>query len=256
MPTATLAIAVLTDVHGNGFAVEAVAEDIARFQPDAIINLGDQLWGQANPVLALEVQKSLRAYEVRGNNDERLTLYYDDPRIAGHGQMLQAWLGGQIAETELQRISSLSLQQTLFSGELVALHGTFDTPWQALLWGWNSDGNIFWQLPTAEVERQLPETLEAQVIVVGHSHLPQIREIGGRLLVNIGPVSHQNDGNPQAQWTLLRRRNGHWKVEMRRVTYDWKGAAHWIRQNAPDQSEAEKMTHPRTVTIDSFLNPQ
>lgn len=50
-----LRIAVLSDVHGNAFAAEAVLQDIKRRSPDLTVNLGDQVWGQADPLRALEL---------------------------------------------------------------------------------------------------------------------------------------------------------------------------------------------------------
>ena len=69
-------IAVFGDVHGNRFALEAVARDIEAHQPDAWVNLGDQLFGGADPAGAWHLQQQLKAQhgvlEVRGNTDERL----------------------------------------------------------------------------------------------------------------------------------------------------------------------------------------
>lgn len=96
-------IAVLTDVHGNAFAAEAVSAEILRSGPDIVLNLGDQLWGQADPVGALHWQSSLKAVEVRGNNDERLT----DTELSGSRRHIQAWLRGRLPEGELQRLAAL-----------------------------------------------------------------------------------------------------------------------------------------------------
>lgn len=248
MPQAPLTVAVLTDVHGNGFAAEAVAEDIAHFQPDAIINLGDQLWGQANPALALEVQKSLGAYEVRGNNDERLTLSstderMDDPRIA-----LQNWLRGEVPTVELERLSHLPTEMTLLDGQILAAHGTPGNPWGSLLWGWEygpMNALTFWRRSDEEIAERLAGFAEMPVVLVGHTHREAVQHWHGRLLVNVGPVAHQNDGDPRARWTLLRREAGQWTAEMRRVAYDWQGTANWIRQgDGPNKGEADLHDQP------------
>jgi len=69
-------IAVFGDVHGNRFALEAVVADIEQHAPDAWVNLGDQVFGGADPAGAWVLQQQLKArygvVEVRGNTDERL----------------------------------------------------------------------------------------------------------------------------------------------------------------------------------------
>ena len=106
-------------------------------------------------------------------------------------------------------------------------HGTPGNPWDSLLWGFKN--RQFWLRPDAEIGARLAGHAEARVVLVGHCHREQVREWRGRLLVNVGSVAHQNDGDPRARWSLLTRRGGRWTVEMRRVEYDWHAAAAWIR---------------------------
>ena len=116
--TSTGRVAVLTDVHGNAFALEAVLNDIRQHSPDLIVNLGDQVWGQADPLRALELQRSLGAVEVRGNNDERLVMPAEalDPAL----RPLQTWLAQQLPREELERLATLPTTASLADGALVA----------------------------------------------------------------------------------------------------------------------------------------
>ncbi|WP_261663449.1 metallophosphatase family protein [Deinococcus sp. Marseille-Q6407] len=52
--SADLRLAVLSDVHGNAFAAQSVIQDIRSCAPDLTVNLGDQVWGQTDPLRALE----------------------------------------------------------------------------------------------------------------------------------------------------------------------------------------------------------
>ena len=65
-------VAVISDVHGNAFALDAVLQDLRAASPDVIVNLGDQIEGSADPARAAAVQAGLGAVEVRGNNEEKL----------------------------------------------------------------------------------------------------------------------------------------------------------------------------------------
>lgn len=243
-----LSVAILTDVHGNGLAVQAVADDIRRHAPDLVVNLGDQVWGQARPELALEVQLALGGVQVRGNNDERLRLPPGDSRLSPAHAALQTWLCQRLPASELERLAQLPTDALVADSEVLATHGAPGSPWDSLLWAWTAGGAEFWPRPDAEIEARLADVPWTPVVVVGHSHREQVREWGGRLLVGAGPVAHQTDGDLRACWTLLRRRRGVWQAEMRRVTYDWHAAARAVRvSGGPDPSEAALHDRPRTV---------
>lgn len=224
-----LTVAALTDVHGNAFAAQAVIADIRRVQPDVIINLGDQVWGQADPRRALEFQSALRAVEVRGNNDERLTMPAE--HLIPEYIRLQTWLAERLPESERVRLATLPLTATIAEGTVLVAHGTPASPWDSLLLNW--DGAAF----TRRTEREIQERLDlpdgVEVVLVGHSHREDVRTLRGRLLVNVGAVSFQNDGDPRARWTLLRRRREVWSVEHHRVPFDWDAAAAWVLANRP-----------------------
>ncbi|MDB5045175.1 MAG: metallophosphoesterase [Deinococcus sp.] len=238
-----ISIAVLTDVHGNAFAAEEVIADIRKAQPDIIVNLGDQVWGQANPAAALELQLALNAVEVRGNNDERLIL--PTHQLTPAHIRLQAWLAHQLPERERERLATLPLTALLAEESVLAAHGTPASPWDSLLFTW--DGQAFRQRSDHEVRERLDIPSSVEVVVVGHMHREEVRMLDGRLLINVGPLSFQNDGDPRARWALLTRRNNAWSVRHRRVAFNYQACAAWIR-SAPgiDVSELELHLHPVT----------
>ncbi len=227
--TPDISIAILTDAHGNGFALKAVTKAIRHAAPDVIVNLGDQLWGQADPVSALASQQALSAIEVRGNNDERLIT----PSAALHPHLarLQGWLAEQLPRSELERIATLPTTASLAGGAVLATHGTPATPWDSLLIGWN--GTEYVRRPEQEIRERLVVPEETEVVLVGHMHREDVRRIDGRLLVNVGPVSSQGDGDPRARWARLTCRHGRWQIEARRVEYDWDAAARWEHEHGP-----------------------
>ena len=66
-------IAVLSDVHGNRFALEAVLADIDRERPQTIINLGDVASGAVDPRGTLDLLRSRpEILTVRGNHERHL----------------------------------------------------------------------------------------------------------------------------------------------------------------------------------------
>ncbi|GHG01772.1 metallophosphoesterase [Deinococcus piscis] len=223
-------IAIFGDVHGNRFALEAVLEDMAAQRPGAWVNLGDGLFGGADPAGAWAIQQHIRreygVQEVRGNTDERLAEPLEG--VTEKLEMLQ-WLHGQLPPEAPAHVGRLPLHVTLAGGAVVCGHGTPSSAWDYLLWDkqasrWRTD---------AEVLDMLGASAEAaRVVVVGHSHREHLRQIGGLTLVNCGAVSRQKDGNPQARWLLLEGEGERWNVQFRRVSYDVEAAAAWAHAHA------------------------
>ncbi|MDK2014666.1 MULTISPECIES: metallophosphoesterase family protein [unclassified Deinococcus] len=220
-------IAVLGDVHGNRFALEAVTRDIEAHQPDAWVNLGDQLFGGADPAGAWHLQQRLRAQhgvlEVRGNTDERLGQPLTE--TTEKREML-AWLHRQLPDGAGAHVAALPTAVSLTDGEVLAAHGTPDSAWTYLL----RDGKA-WASDDLVRER-LGDIGTARVVIVGHSHLEHVRQIGSVTVVNAGAVSRQKDGSPLARWVLLEGGDGLWTVTFRRVPYDIEAAAQWAQAHA------------------------
>jgi predicted phosphodiesterase len=227
-------VAVFGDVHGNRFALEAVVADIERQQPDAWVNLGDQLFGGADPAGAWRLQQNLKArcgvLEVRGNTDERLgePLTETTPK-----REMLGWLHGVLPEGAGAYVAGLPTSVTLAGGEVLAAHGTPDSAWTSLL----RDGDA-WASDTLVRER-LGDVGAARVVIVGHSHLEHVRQLGNLTVVNAGAVSRQKDGSPLARWVLLERQGEAWSVSFRRVAYDVEAAARWAEGHASEGARSE-----------------
>lgn len=223
-------VAVLSDVHGNAFALEAVWREVRAASPDLVVNLGDQIEGAADPARAAALQAALAeggALEVRGNNEEKL---WAGGRRNPVSQAYGGWLATQpLAPGTLARLAALPL--TARAGGLFACHGTPESAWSALLWVWDERG-FYRSRPPAELWA-LVAPLEAEVVVCGHTHRAGATRVGDTLVVNAGSVSDQADGDPRARWTLLERRQGSWSVDFRATPYDVAGAVAWARAHSP-----------------------
>jgi predicted phosphodiesterase len=69
---------------------------------------------------------------------------------------------------------------------------------------------------------------DASVIVCGHTHVPEVREIGWRTLVNDGSAGYVFDGDPTASWALIEIDEGKVKAEIHRTGYDVMAAANAV----------------------------
>lgn len=234
-------IAVFGDVHGNRFALEAVAQDIERHAPDAWVNLGDQLFGGADPAGAWQLQQSLKSrygvLEVRGNTDERLGQALTE--TTEKREML-AWLHGVLPEGAGAYVSKLPTSVTLANSAVLAAHGTPASAWEYLLRNgktWAEDDLV---------RERLGDTGAARVVIVGHSHLEHLRQLGPLTVVNAGAVSRQKDRSPLARWVLVEGEGENWNVSFRRVAYDVEAAGRWAEEHAHQgQKEAAQLRRGR-----------
>lgn len=227
-----LRLAVISDVHGNAFALEAVLADLRACAPDLLANLGDQIEGSADPARALEMQRQLHAAEVRGNNEEKL---WPGGRRTPLTRQIGAWLEMQVAAPELGRLAALPLTARLAGGAVLACHGTPESAWDSLLWVWQSTGQEsgFYRARDPRQLWTLVEPCAAELVVCGHTHRPGGTRVRDTLVVNAGAVSDQVDGDPRARWTLFERRAGRWTVDFRAVPYDVAAAVAWSRAHSP-----------------------
>jgi predicted phosphodiesterase len=227
-------VAIFSDVHGNAFALEAVLADISRYTIDAMGNLGDQVWGAADPARAFNMQQELFHQRgvlcVRGNTDERMGTPLEQVNEKKRGL---EWLHSLLPKGAGEYLGNLPLVAELLDGEILLAHGALHSAWDALL---RENGQWISGTPLLERIQNHPK---AKVVLVGHTHLEYLAQVESTTFVNAGAVSNQLDGCPDARWVLLERRAGRWSVSFQRVAYDFEAAAQWALEHEPDGGESE-----------------
>ncbi|GAA5511510.1 hypothetical protein Dcar01_00221 [Deinococcus carri] len=230
-------LAILGDVHGNRFALEAVLADIRAAAPDQLLNLGDSVWGAADPAGAWALQAEHAPVNVRGNTGERVAGLREGKAA------MRDWLLAQLPAQVPGLLAALPTFVDVAGGEVRVCHGSPRSPWEDLLLTEEGEDDTTRPAHFREVRERLGDFTYAaggRVCVVGHTHHEMLAVVDGVTVVNAGPVSRQKDGLPLARWVLLTRRNGTWAAEFRRTPYDVAAAAAWARAHAPgSQGEFE-----------------
>lgn len=219
-------IALVSDIHGNLAALEAVAADIRRRGADQVVNLGDNLSG---PLLPRETAQWLMAsgWLSLAGNHERQVLQLRP----GHGGPSDAYAHSQLGEAEFAWMRMLKPCVRL-DDEVLLCHGSPRSDHEYLLE--TLDGNTMRAATPAEITERLAGQ-SAALIACGHTHVP--REVPmdagdqGMLLVNPGsvglqaysdeyPVVHQvENGSPDARYAIVERTAQGWQVEFVSVPY-------------------------------------
>jgi len=178
-------VATLYDIHGNLAALDAV---LAEVPDDATIVVGgDVCVGGEDPAGTLERLRGLgdRVLWLRGNADRELRR--DEPGLAPAG-VLEPTRG---ALTDEQIDFLYSNPPTVRIGRTLYCHAT---P--------RNDLDIFTERTPEEQVAFLFADVDADTIVVGHTHVQFDREIAGKRVVNSGSVGAPYEDEPGAYWTL------------------------------------------------------
>jgi len=221
-------IAVVSDIHGNLPALEAVAADFRRRGVDAVVNLGDSLSG---PLLPLETAQYLMAQDwthLAGNHERQIL----DTGVAQGASDLYA--RSRLTGRELSWLGTLGPRAD-FADDVLLCHGTPDSDLHYLMETVEPDR--FRMASAAELEQRLAGTAAA-LIVCGHSHVPRsLRTARDQLVVNPGSVGvpgfvatrpHPHvvqNGSPDARYAIVERRGGRWQSCLYAVPYDFRPMA-------------------------------
>jgi len=226
---------VISDVHGNLAALDAVLEDIERRAAEQIVNLGDAISGPLQPRETAERLRALGFLTISGNHERQLltlpreqmgaTDLFADERI-GAGD--REWMAGFPGTATL-------------SGDMLLCHGTPASDSEYLMETVSSEG--IRAASAAEIEARVAGW-DASLIFCGHSHLPRVVWLeDGRIVANPGSVGLQaysaewphrhvvETGSPHARYALAERSGDAWSIELVRVAYDWESAARLAEAN-------------------------
>ncbi|MDF2631069.1 MAG: phosphodiesterase [Symbiobacteriaceae bacterium] len=214
-------LAVISDMHGNGIAFEAVITDLKRQSPDAVLCLGDVTMRGPQPAECVAMLRALGPMAVvKGNQEHLLTRFpwpgynaavplhelhrraveYDRARLSAADQV---WLGA-LPE-------SLTLT---FAGVQAELHHAAPGDMHRSLFPWASVDEL----------SALRTDGATRLILVGHIHQPFVRQAHGVQIVNAGSVGYPFDGDPRASYAIIDIDGNSLGAQIRRVPYDIESA--------------------------------
>jgi predicted phosphodiesterase len=244
-------LAVLSDIHGNLPALQAVLEDIEAQGVDQVVNLGDILSG---PLLPAETADFLMARDfvtIAGNHERQLLKLWD--------RGPQAW---DTASSDGYAATKIGAEHARWMRAIPAFHWL--QPDALLVHGTPGSDLVYWletvtpagevRVATAgEVAQRLasgPDVSAASLILCGHTHVPRVVRSGATLIVNPGSVGLQayedahpphrtENGAPEARYAVVERRRAGWAVQLRAVPYDWAEASRLAAEHGrPDWAYA------------------
>jgi putative phosphoesterase len=197
-------IAIVSDVHGNLPALDAVLADLDQVRPGVVVQGGDLALGGPHPVAVVDRIRELGWPSVLGNTDAALAGERTIPEQA------RGFVAPPAARTRdllgPERIAWLTGQPMEWRGEGVALVHAIPGDCWAVVAHDASDDRL----------RETYGPLGVPVAVYGHIHHAYVRRMDGLTVVNSGSLSLSLDGDVRATYVVIE--DGH--VEHRRVAYD------------------------------------
>jgi putative phosphoesterase len=213
---------VLSDVHGNLLALEAVRKALKREKPDVVLIAGDLVMNGPEPGATVDAIREMEgdgAIVVQGNTDIAVA---DGDYAAAFPWLLESgvpdatravaeWAHDALDDDQLGWQRRLPADRRVKIGEDLVLvtHASPGSQTQ----GFDKD------LDPSIVTERMSRT-DARVICCGHTHLPEVREFGWKVIVNDGSAGYSFDSDPTASWALVTFDGEDVTAEIRRAEYD------------------------------------
>ena len=211
-------LAVVSDIHGNRRAFDAVLRDLKNVSPDAIVHGGDLAANGAHPSDIVDEVRAFGWSGVRGNTDEMLCrpetlsdVRARSPRLSpillAFEEMIPATIA-HLGDERLRWLDALPIQLTV--QDVTVIHASPKDLWRAPL-----------ESARDEELKVVYADLCSRCVIYAHIHRPYVRRIGSLTIANTGSVSLSYDGDRRASYLVVDRE----EISIRRVDYDWEREA-------------------------------
>jgi predicted phosphodiesterase len=221
-------LALFSDIHGNPLALNAVLADLERQgEIDAYWVLGDFVAIGYDPVTPLETITALPHINCTRGNTDRYVVSQDLPVVPEKvleeptllNEVIEAtrsfsWTRGYLSAAGwLDWLTGLPLELRLALPDGTRLLGVHAAPGQ-------DDGPGLRQEHRDDDIEQRLAGCEADLVIVGHTHVPMDRRVGRTRVINLGSVSNPIMPDVQASYALLDADTHGYRIQLRRVAYD------------------------------------
>lgn len=223
-------VAIISDIHGNQIALEAVLEDLAQ-QPDVdqLVIAGDLCLNGPCPKEVLGIIQELQCPVVQGNVDIETVNEAQDKGIKKRSTV--AWTREQIGPAGIDYLASLPKSHLIANpdgSDLLVVHAN----------PLNQEDAIFPNAPDSTLEHLLGglgETVGA--LAFGHLHIAYTRRWRTVLLADVGSCGVPRDEDVRSAYGILTWDGTQWEAEIRRVPYDVKTVVKQIKASGMPNAE-------------------
>ncbi len=222
-------IAIISDIHSNIYALNAVLEDIRNRNIDEIYCVGDSVGYNTRPNEVCEKLREKNIKSVLGNHDEG-TAFYDESQPSEKNGVItpKKWTFDTITSENIEYLKSLPREISLdVNGKHILI--THGSP--------NGISDYIFENDT-EKQEEIAKNLKEDAIIFGHTHNIYKKEVSGKLFVNAGSVGRPKDGDNRSSYVILSV-SDKIDAEFIRVSYDFETLAKELETSPLPNSFAE-----------------
>lgn len=206
-------LGLISDVHANIVALEAVMKKLEEYEVDTIICLGDVVGYGPSPNEVIELLRKKRVLCTLGGSDERVAFdFIGARRRRGVADKTIEWTHTVIEKANLNYLRSLPVQARLRTpvGRLRYFHSGLNSPGETLKIG-----------ETVAEQVQVLEDCRCKILAIGKSHVPYSKKLPSGWIINPGSVGLTLNGEPGADYAILDISKNDVDVIMGKVEYDY-----------------------------------
>ncbi len=236
-------IALIGDIHANLPALEAVLAHADAQSASLMWNVGDTVGYGAYPDQVVKLIQKRKIVSILGNYDRKVLMVEHKRKKWSRNKTPEKWLAFRWAYEHLsprnrKYLQSLPEQRRIkVAGRRILL--THGSPASC-------EEHLTPETPDERL-RELSQLTRADIIVVGHSHVPFVRCVNGVWFINTGSVGRADDGDPRTSYALLKLKKDTTEVEHFRLKYDVKRAAKAIRRKGLPEDFARMILEGRNL---------
>lgn len=209
-------VALISDIHGNLPALEAVLQHAGEMKVKTVWCLGDFTGFGANPDQVVLLLKKLKAACIIGNYDQsvlKIPKKSDDWKAKDKYEKWFSfdWSYHQLSKKSLEFLKDLpeTRKETVKEWKILFTHGSPDS----------IDEPLNDETPQERL-KELAHKAHSNIILCGHSHQPFMRFAGGSIFINPGSVGRMFDGDPRASYAVLSIKKHKVEADFFRIDYD------------------------------------
>jgi putative phosphoesterase len=227
-------VAVVSDIHANLHAFETVVGDAEKRGATVFLNAGDSVGYGAYPTEVIKLLYEKNVVSVIGNFDS--AVFKNSSKNVGAKKVAVDYVNEDLSKTCKAYLRSLpeEVKLDIAGKQLLMTHASPKSPTE----------HITNKTPDARLKKILAD-VDANVIIVGHSHEQFQRQIDGVSFVNPGSVGRPGDGNSQTAYALLSFNP--FNVELVRLDYPFEEAAGALRKKGLPESFSQMLLSGKAI---------
>jgi predicted phosphodiesterase len=232
--------AVISDIHGNSLALQAVLNDIQSRGIENIINLGDHVFGALEPEATAQLIRQTPMMCISGNTDREILESLDKLSDKENMERVKA----DLSQETIGWLKSLP-KTTTCDSLIFVCHGTPQSDDEYLLEHVTANG-VFVYNDEDLIEKT--QHINERIILCGHSHVNRLIYLSnGKIILNPGSVglpAYLGNGEhrfamesmtPHAKYTVIHAKGEDIDIEQIYCTYDWNTASIVAKRNGSDK---------------------